>query len=52
MIKLKKANKWQPHYFLIYDKKQEVGTLEFIKKDNILIIAYLKIYPEYQHKHY
>ena len=52
MIKLKKVNKWQPHYFLIYDRKQEVGTLEFIKKDNILIIAYLKIYPEYQHKHY
>lgn len=38
--------------FFIYDRKQEVGTLEFIKKDNILIIAYLKIYSEYQHKHY
>lgn len=38
--------------FFIYNRKQEVGTLEFIKKDNILIIAYLKIYSEYQHKHY
>lgn len=32
MIKLKKANKWQLHYFLIYDNKQEIGTLKFIKK--------------------
>ena len=47
MIKLKRANKWQPHYFLIYDRKKEIGTLEFTKKDNILIIVYLNIYLEY-----
>ena len=51
VIKLRKQ-KYLKYYYSIITKNTEIGNITFCKKDNILIICFLEIYPEYRHKYY
>lgn len=67
MIKLQKYS-YLSHKYLILDTiedcfskkdlnfmhipREEIGYIEFIRKDKIIIITYLHIYTSYRHKHY
>ena len=67
MIKLQKYS-YLSHKYLILDtiedyfskkdlnfmqlQQKEIGYIEFIRKNEIIIISYLHIYTSYRHKHY
>lgn len=67
MIKLQKYS-YLSHKYLILDTiedcfskkdlnfmqlhQKEIGYIEFIRKNEIIIISYLHIYTSYRHKHY
>lgn len=52
-IKLKKDKySYSKHCYLIITQNTEIGNITLCKKDNILIICYLELYPEYRHKSY
>lgn len=51
VIKLRKQ-KYSKYYYSIIEKNTEIGNITFCKKNNILIICFLEIYPEYRHKSY
>ena len=51
VIELRKQ-KYSKYYYSIVTKNTEIGNITFCKKDNILIICFLEIYPEYRHKYY
>ena len=52
IIHYKKYNHSFKHRYNIYDNKLLIGYIEFIKKDNILILGYLYVYCKYRGKHY
>lgn len=48
----KKYNHSFKYKYNIYNNKLLIGYIEFIKKDDILILGYLYIYCKYRDKHY
>lgn len=50
-IRLKKHIYFKNKYYILLSNK-EIGFIEFIRKNKIIIISYLHIYTSYQHNHY
>lgn len=51
-IHFKKQSQTSNHNYTISLSSTQIGEIEFRKKNNILIICFMEIYPEYRNKHY
>ena len=50
-VKLEKYT-YLSHRYTIFISNKEVGSIEFIRKNKMIIILYLHIYTPYRHNHY
>lgn len=52
-IKQKRIGNYHtPNSYYILSGSVQIGEIIYKKQNNIFIIAYLEIYPEYRHQHY
>ena len=50
-VKLEKYT-YLSHRYIIFISNKEIGHIEFIRKNKMMIILYLYIYTPYRHNHY
>lgn len=51
-IHLKRNIEFPRYNYIILLLSTQIGEIEFMKKNNIIIICYMQIYPEYRNNHY